>query len=318
MHFLDLYDTYILMKKMNRNFSAAVFFIIVFLVFIACKQSDKEEETIIKGKATLFVDESIFPIVEDQQAVFETQYDATLTVVNKSEAEIINLLLNDTAKIAVIPRKLSPSELKSFTIKKINPKETIFAKDAIVFITNKRSNDSLIAVADVVRFMKGEDVQGIKGLVFDNPNSSTVRLLTEKSGIKITTQKNVFSFSTNAEVIKYVAENEGMIGVVGVNWLFQAPLELQSAVDKTRVMSVKADDSLEFVYPSQENIGNGTYPLARHLYIINCQGYSGLGMGFASFLGGERGQRIILKSGLVPVRYPSRNIVTRKQILKDK
>ena len=294
-----------------------VFLLLTFVVFIACKKSNNEEETIIKGKATLYVDESIFPIVEDQQAVFETQYDAKLTLIKKSETEIINALIKDTAKIAVLPRKLTAEELKSFSIKKIFPKETIFAKDAIVFITNKVTNDSLISMADVIKFMNGEEVAGIKGLVFDNPNSSTVRLLAEKAGVKVTTQKKIFSFATNMEVIKYVAENEGLIGVVGVNWLFQSPLEMQSTVDKTRIMSVKTDEKVGFVYPSQENIGNGKYPLARHLYIINCQGYSGLGMGFASFLAGERGQRIILKSGLVPVRYPSRNIITRKQLLKD-
>lgn len=305
------------MKIMNKKHSIIAILFLAFVVFIACKKSDKDEETIIKGKATLFVDESIFPIIEDQQAVFETQYEAKLSLIKKSEAEIINSLLNDSIKIAVIPRKLTEAEDKAFSSKKIFPKQTIFAKDAVVFITNKVSNDSLIVLHDIVNFMKGNDVKGIKGLVFDNPNSSTVRLLSEKAGVKVTPQKNIFSFATNMEVIKYVSENEGMIGVVGVDWLFQSPLDMQSMVDEVRIMSVKADNDFGFVYPSQENIGNGKYPLARHLYIINCQGYSGLGMGFASFLGGERGQRIILKSGLVPVRYPSRNIVTRKQLLND-
>jgi hypothetical protein len=31
-------------------------------------------------------------------------------------------------------------------------------------------------------------------------------------------------------------------------------------------------------------IAEGKYPLARDLYIVNCQGYSGLGMGFAHLL----------------------------------
>ena len=304
------------MKINKRNYSVAFVFF-AFIVFMACKNDNKDEETIIKGKATLFVDESIFPIVEDQQAVFETQYDAKLTLRSKSESEIINALLNDTAKIAVLPRKLNASEIKTFSTKKLVPKETIFAKDAVVFITNKISNDSLIALDDIISFMKGNEVKGIKGLVFDNPNSSTVRLLSEKAGVKVTPQNNIFSFATNMEVIKYVADNEGMIGVVGVNWLFQSPLDMQSTVDKTRIMSVKADEKYGYVYPSQENIGNGKYPLARHLYIVNCQGYSGLGMGFASFISGERGQRIVLKSGLVPVRYPSRKIITRNRILKD-
>lgn len=302
---------------MNKKYSVFIALCLGFIFFIACNKSTKDEETIIKGKATLLVDESIFPIVEDQQAVFETQYDAKLTLVKKSEAEIINSLLNDSIKIAVLPRKLSVAEVDAFKNKKITAKQTVFAKDAVVFITNKISNDTLISLVDVVNFMKGNEVKGIKGLVFDNPNSSTVRLLSEKAGVKVTPQKNVFSFATNMEVINYVAENEGMIGVVGIDWLLQPPLQMQSTVDKVRVMSVKDDEKLGYVYPSQFNIGKGFYPLARHLHIINCQGYSGLGMGFASFLGGERGQRIILKSGLVPVRYPSRNIITRKKVLND-
>jgi len=306
------------MKIMNKKH---IFFIVlsfVFVIFFACKKNNQDEETIIKGKATLLVDESIFPIVEDQQAVFETQYDAKLSLVRKSEAEIINSLLNDTLKIAVIPRKLTDAEDKAFSNKKIFPKQTIFAKDAVVFITNKMSKDSLIALEDIVKFMKGEDVKGIKGLVFDNPNSSTVRLLSEKAGIKVTPQKNIFSFATNNEVIKYVSQNEGMIGVVGVNWLFQPPLDMQPTVDKVSIMSVKSDEKFGFVYPSQENIGNGKYPLARHLYIINCQGYSGLGMGFASFVAGDIGQRIILKSGLLPVRVPGRRINIRNEISNEK
>ena len=296
------------MTKLLKTLSGLLLVLVLFV--FACQ--DKNKETIIKGKATLFVDESIFPIVEDQQAVFETEYDAKLKLITKSENEIINSLMNDTVKIAVLPRKLSNNELKAFVAKKINPKMTHFATDAVVFIRNKKSNDTLIALDDVINFMKGNSVNGIKGLVFDNPNSSSVRLISELSGIKITPQKNIYSFNTNNEVIKYVAENDGMIGVVGINWLTQAPLDMQNNVDAVTVLSVKDINKQDYIYPSQDNLAQGKYPLARDLYIINCQGYSGLGMGFASFLGGERGQRIVLKSGLLPVRMPSRKIVIRK------
>lgn len=305
------------MKK-NKTYLVLAVLALSFLLIVACKNSTDDKETILTGQASVLVDESIFPIVEDQQAVFETQYQAKLTLMKKSESEIVNALLNDSIKIAVLPRKLSSAENNLLSNKKINPKQTLFAKDAVVFITNKASNDTLISLEDVVGFLNGKEVKGIKGLVFDNPNSSSVRLLSEKVGVKIASQKNVFSFATNIEVIKYVAENEGMIGVIGINWLYQPPLIMQATVDKVQLMSVRADKDKGYIYPSQLNIGKGFYPLARHLYIINCQGYSGLGMGFASFIGGERGQRIVLKSGLVPVRYPSRNIITRKNILNEK
>jgi phosphate transport system substrate-binding protein len=41
-------------------------------------------------------------------------------------------------------------------------------------------------------------------------------------------------------------------------------------------------------------------------------------MGFASFLAGDIGQRIVLKSGLLPIQMPGRNIMTRKEIEKQK
>ena len=44
-----------------------------------------------------------------------------LKLITKSENEIINSLMNDTVKIAVLPRKLSNNELKAFVAKKINP-----------------------------------------------------------------------------------------------------------------------------------------------------------------------------------------------------
>jgi phosphate transport system substrate-binding protein len=299
-----------MMNKITKTITGFLLITILF-VFSCQEKSDSKLDTIIEGKATIYVDQSILPIIEDEEAVFETQYNAKLHLVPQSENEVLNALLNDTAKIAIITRKLTAQESKVFESKKINPKVTPFATDAVAFIKNKTSNDTLVILQDVIDFIQGKSVPNIKGLVFDNPNSSTVRFVSELAGVKIDKQKNVFSFKTNEEVIKYVADNNGMIGVIGMNWIFQPPLDLQSVVDKVNVLGVKAKDSNEYVFPTQDNLAQGKYPLARSLYIINCQGYSGLGMGFGSFLTGERGQRIILKSGLVPVRVPSRKVVIK-------
>ena len=305
---------------MNKLTKTLVGFALLTLLFVFSCQKKKNEntDTIIEGKATVYVDESILPIIEDEQAVFETEYKAKLHLVSKSENEIVNLLLNDTAKIAILTRQLSVRELKAFQAKKINPRITPFATDAVAFIKNKTANDSLVALQDVIDFLKGKVVPTIKGLVFDNANSSTVRYLSEVSGVTIANQKSIFSLKTNEDVIKYVADNNGMVGVIGMNWIFQPPLDLQETVNKVTVLGVKGVDKSEYIFPTQDNVAMGKYPLARDLYIINCQGYSGLGMGFGSFLTGERGQRIILKSGLVPERMPGRKIVIRNTITKDK
>ncbi|MCF6133348.1 substrate-binding domain-containing protein [Flavobacterium sp. WG47] len=305
---------------MNKLTKSLVGFALLTLLFVfSCqKKESNNADSILEGKASVYVDESILPIIEDETAVFETEYKAKLNLVPKSENEIVNSLLNDTAKIAILTRELSEKELKAFKSKKINPRVTPFATDAVAFIKNKTANDTLVALQDVIDFMKGKTVPNIKGVVFDNANSSTVRYISEVSGVTVANQKNIFSMKTNEEVIKYVAENNGMVGVIGMNWIFQPPLNLEADVDKINVLSVKGLNKTEYFFPSQDNLATGKYPLARHLYIVNCQGYSGLGMGFGSFLTGERGQRIILKSGLYPERTPSRKIVIRNTITKNK
>jgi len=283
-----------------------------FILLYACN-SNKSKETILTGSTSILVDETLLPIIEDQVVVFENQYNAKLKLIPESEKEAVLSFAKNKSGIIVLSRKLNKEENTIFKNKKIVPRETPFAIDAIALIKNKKSKDSLVDIADVVDFLKGNRTK-IKGLVFDNPNSSTMGYFSEVSGIKTLPENDVFSFKTNNEVIKYVAQNDGMIGVVGLNWLYQPKQEMTKFTDNITVLSIKDATSNQYVYPSQENIATRKYPLARVLYIINCQGYDGLGMGFSSFIAGEIGQRIVLKSGLAPMREPSRNIRIRNKI----
>lgn len=302
--------------KIYAKLPYLLFFLVLVFVY-SCNQStgSKKEETILKGSTSIFVDETLTPIMEDQVAVFENNYEATIKLISKSESETVNSLFNEKGAIAVLCRNLTAEELKVFQQRKIIPKITPFATDAVAFISNKNNKDTLIALADVISFMQGKEIASIKGLVFDNPNSSTVRYMNSLANLKSIPEKGVFSFKTNDEVIKHVSENDGMIGVVGVNWLSQPLPAMQKYVANVNTLSVKGLNGKEYVRPSQNNIAERKYPLARDLYIINGQGYSGLGMGFASFVGGDVGQRIILKSGLLPVRIPTRKFtITKSQI----
>jgi phosphate transport system substrate-binding protein len=283
----------------------------VIFIFFNCKKNENttsNKETILKGKATIFVDETITPIVEDEVMVFESKYDAKFTLISKSESEVLNSLFNKKATIVVIARNLTKKELNIFEQRKIVPKITKFATDGIAFVSNKSNNDTLIALKDVVDFMKGMRSSKIKGLVFDNPNSSTVNYMNNLAGLSGLADKDVYTFKTNNEVLKFVSENNGMLGVVGVNWLSQPNASMNSVIKNINVLSVKGLNSDGYYAPSQNNFAEGTYPLLRDLYIVNCQGYSGLGMGIASFAAGDIGQRIVLKSGLLPYQIPTRKL----------
>lgn len=301
--------------KMKKTAKLSSIFVCLFLLaFLGCKQSEnsnKNKETILKGSTSILVDETLKPIIEEQIEVFQSEYNAKITLIAKSENEVIKSFLKDSTRIVVLARTLNKEEEKYFESVKIKPKTTIIGTDAIAFVSNKSNNDTLIALQDVVSFMQGKSQQKIKGLVFDNLNSSTLRYLKEVAGLNVNPSKGIYSFKTNEEVLKYVSENEGMLGVVGLNWLYRPTSTVSEYLQKLNVLSVKGLNEKTYVSPTQNNLAEGTYPLARDLYIINCQGYSGLGMGFASFMAGDIGQRIILKSGLLPIRTPGRKIIIR-------
>lgn len=298
--------------------------VLCFAIVLSCKDKsragDDEEikETITSGRITMLVDNTVQPIAEDVLAVFHSVYDrAHITQVNMNEKEIIEGLKNGTARIAVMPRELTEQESQYFRERKITPEVTKFATDAIALITNNRSADTVMELEEVIKVIQGKESK-IKRLVFDNVNSSTIQYLLKLANVTSMPEKAVYSVNSTEEVFKYINDNAGAIGIVGVNWLVQTPPSLTKYVENVRVLgldNVKANSAEKKYYkPSQSNIGAGLYPLTRSLYVLNYQGKNGLGMGFATYISAFEGQRIILKSGLLPVEIPYREIQVRNEL----
>lgn len=307
---------------MNNTYKIFFIVIIIALAVFSCK-GDKagqgNSETLTSGKTTILVDNTVQPIVEDVLAVFHSVYDrAHVTQVNMTENELVNALLKDSASVVVLPRLLTEEENTHFKKRKITPQITAFASDAIAFITNKSVKDTVIDLEEVLKILKGNASDKVQKLVFDNPNSSTVQYLLKEAGVKQVPAQNVYSLKTNEEVIKYVHDTPGAVGIVGVNWLSQPTPSLAGIVSDITVLAVdnvKTDKGKKKYYkPSQSNIATGSYPLIRKLYVLNYSGKDGLGMGFATYIGAFEGQRIILKSGLLPVEIPTREIEVRNEL----
>ena len=298
---------------MIRLVKAGSYVVVAFVVGLAsCQQNKTEVQSYTSGNERILVDESLAPIIEDQTYLFESTYpDAKLELVRKSENELINSFLDDSAQVAILSRELTADERKHFENKKIEIRVNRFAIDGIALIAHNSIKDSTATVEDIIKVLKGEN-SSLGNLIFDNANSSTVRYFKELAGVKELPAKGVYALKTNPEVIKYVYDNPGTVGVVGVNWIVQPPVDLEEEVGSLKILGVKnlagKPGSDAYYKPFQNDIALELYPLIRSLYVINCEGGPGLGTGFASFIAGERGQRIVLKSGLLPDSIPSRQI----------
>ena len=118
--------------------------------------------------------------------------------------------------------------------------------------------------------------------------------------------------NNNAEVIKYVKDNKSALGIISVNWIS----DTQDSISETFLKDIRivevGTDPKNYCKPYQGYIAEKSYPFRRDVYMISRETFSGLGTGFASFVAGDQGQRIILKSGLVPATMPIRLIEIKK------
>jgi phosphate transport system substrate-binding protein len=294
--------------------------------FQSCKQKTKTDDpTRFTGAdAKIVVDESFRPIVDEEFYIFRALYDNVHpTVLYATENEAINLLLDDSVRIGVFSRDLSVQEYAALKKNKnLKPVVDRFAIDAVALIVNQASNDTTITVSEIKKMLNGNTKQD-KSIVFDNPNSSLVRYLKDFSGNKEFKQKNIYALKSNKEVIKYVSQHTNAIGITGFSWLNDPDKDYAADLDKVKIVAVKDENSKtypdQFFTPSQNTLALKQYPLTRNLYVLNCTGYYGLGMKFANFLESDRGQRIILKSGLLPDSIPGREInIIRKKLVSTK
>jgi phosphate transport system substrate-binding protein len=277
-----------------------------------------DADTWITGTAKFAADESFEPIVGQEVEVFKAiDTAANPIILYRPETDVLRLLLNDSVRVAILSRGLDSNEIKILTARNLAPDTRCFAIDAVAIIVNQASNDTLITVNELRKMLSGQ-TKSDKNIVFDNEKSSLVRYLKDLAGTNNFKPKSVFALKSNKEVIRYVSTHPNALGITGFSWLDDPDADYADAVSKTKIVAVRDEDNkqypTQYFKPSQTSLALKQYPLSRGLYIVNCTDRQGLGTGFAAFITSERGQRIILRSGLLPDSIPPREIVIKKSL----
>ena len=287
-----------------------------FVVLVSCSErgNKSNKDDILSGEVPVLVDESLLPLILEQKEVFESSYyNAKIKLISKPEVQAVNDLIKAEASIIILSRELTEEEKKSFDQRSLNPRIYPIAYDAVVLL-GSADVDSTIKSTDIIDMISGKAVDG-KSLVIDNPNSSVVRYFRELGKVDKIASTYIQVQGSADSILHAVAEGSKKVGIMSYNQY----LSLQSSFtkkDKIRILSVLNDtlSTPKYVKPSQASLSTGEYPLRREIKILNYQPNLGLGMGFSAFLTGDRGQRIVLKSGLLPAKMPGREIIIRDKI----
>lgn len=318
--------------------------LIAFLSSCADRRNITRTDTPTSGIAEIAVDECFAPIIQEQVDVFGAMNTEALIIpIFTSESEAFNMFMNDSLRVIIATRELTPNETQIIKERNQVARTQKLAIDGIALIVNKANTDTLITVSDLKRIMTGEvkswkelnpnSKLGNISVVFDSPNSSTVRFIKDSicggqalgDNVKARSADSVKTINLsdrtpNQQVIDYVAAVPDAIGVIGVNWISNPsdPKNL-SFINSVNVMSVSVVDKAtpeNSFKPFAAYLVLKKYPLTRDIYIIISDVKGGLPSGFVNFAAGERGQRIILKAGLYPANVPTR-LVRANPTLKE-
>lgn len=291
-------------------------------IMLGCGGSNGPTDSATSGHIWVAADESLRPIIEQEEQVFESIYpDAKIDLIYTSEAEAVKLLLTDSVKLGILTRQLTPAEKKHFDDIRITPRYSPFAVDAIALIMNNSAKDTVLSMEQVAKIMSGEYTSwkqlGGKSssqplqVVFDNASSGAVRFLQDSLLKGKPLARHCYAVSSNPAVIEYVEKNPNSIGIIGMAWISDKDDSVSHGfLNRIRVAElIPADLSTaeaSTMKPYQAYVALKQYPLWRNVEIVNCTGRTGLGTGFASFVASDRGQRIVLKAGMVPATAPVR------------
>jgi len=300
-------------------------------LFSACgnKPNPEQEEAYKKAAAILCADESFYPIIDEELYYFQTQTLDTITPLYINEQEAVSKLMKLETWMAFTTRDFTEKERKNLTDRRYMPRAIPIAYDGLAIIVNNTNPDSCITVKDFARILRGEVSQwkdlypqsklGEIDVVFDNPLSSTVRWCVDSIlGGQQFSAKNIGAVKTSAAVIDYVEKHENALGIIGSNWLNDKRDTTNVTFKKNiTVMGVSKMDSAKRYNswkPYQYYLYNGNYPLIRTIYILLNEPRAGVPTSFTHYCQLPRGQRIILRAGLLP---RTANLNVRDVIVKQ-
>jgi len=287
------------------------------LIFINCRHKNLQYDTPLKGKIYISVDESFKPVITEQIKVYESSYpDAHIEASYKSEADCFRDLQKDSTRLIIVSRGLTEDENEYYKQKlSFKVQWDILAYDAVVVITNKRSQDSVFTLSKLKDYLDGTDSS--KYIAVDGKNATSTVMLLKDSLLKSGSfGKNVMAAASSEELIKYVSNNENALGFVGFSWVGDADDPKQRAYNSSLrfgLIECKICEKDTYAKPSQATIAAGQYPLVRPLFFILKENTLGLGSGFVNFLSLERGQLIFRRSYLVPAKM---NFTVRKTMME--
>ncbi len=319
-------------NKMNNRIFNILLALALILGISSCGRYKKPDNSQTIGTMTMVCDNTFQNVMEQEIDVFEYQYpDAHVLANFEPQGVAIDSLLSLNTRTIVISRDLTDKEREYLKSKRKQVRSSKIAVDAVALIVNPENPVGKLTLKEVADILSGEstkwndiwptDKLGDIAVIFDHKASSLVTFMRDSLLDGRELGANVYAQGSIPEVFKTVKANKNAIGVLGVSWITSdmssadmsqeelassvindKPVEGATLLDEVKVLSLYREGDARAYKPYQENIFNGTYPLFRQIYMITTGPGGSLDTGFYTFVTGNIGQKIIMKTGILPAR----------------
>jgi phosphate transport system substrate-binding protein len=217
----------------------------------------------------------------------------------------IAALINHTVDMANASREIKPDEQSQAEAAGVQPVEHIVAADAIAIVVHPSNPVNELTIPQLAAIFSGEimnwrqvggDDRPIVLLSRESNSGTHVFFLEQVVRQGKQDDKSLFSADTllmpsSEGISTEVRQNPNAIGYDGLGYV----------TSDQKVLGVAPADGQPYVVPSVATVEDGTYPIARPLYIYTAGEPQGAILHYLEWITGPEGQAVVLEQGFVPV-----------------
>ncbi len=299
---------------------------LVSVFFVSCDAPNPYEDDLpTKGHVLILADEDLRSLVEAEELVFESIYTkAELDIRYLPEAQLLKAVLNDSVRCWIATVQPGGEQEAYYAKRTVRSHVVPICMDGIAVVVNKSCKLDRLSIEQLksaltspTRFQAlGWSVGNEAGPLepplplFVAAGSGVARALVDSLfGQSEELKISALSMPDLNALVERVALDPRAIGIVSFAAISDLDNPQMKALrDKVKLVAISGADGSTALLPSQSTLADGSYPLRRQVCMILCEGKSGLGTGFVSFVANHKGQRIILKQGLAPQKVPPRDV----------
>lgn len=264
--------------------------------------SPQTEESYIENKGSDTIVNLALAWAERYQELYP---NVRISVTGGGSGTGIAALINGTVDIANASRTIKPEEKQSIEANGIDPIEFVIARDAIAVVVNPENpinQLTLKQISDIYsgkinnwKELGGED-RPIVRLSRETNSGTHVYFLEEVLRLGNKDDKTLFATNTllmpsSEGISSEIRDNPNAIGYDGLGYV--TPDMKMIAVARS------SDDTFEL--PSKETVNNGSYPIARDLYMYTAGEPSGAVKDYLDWIMSPEAQEIVSELGFVPI-----------------